>query len=337
MEVDKIVVHELIKQQKELSATVFLTTEYLEKNVKSDRLGLKLNESFSKDDITHGIFKMEANEFYYHFNEYRNSQSPAAFIEFSSIVTGELSGIISNEFWAKGGFLVFVEYSVNNTRFAGVYLIRDVEGVLFQKNEKDNTFAINTAPYIDTNKLAMGCRINIDKLENHDGNHLSLIKNGQKDISEYFFTWIGVDKPESNKEFTEKLFNIISDLKPAIDPESGEPYDINSMREFAFNSIKSSAGKTVNLRQLGFSLYGDEEILINYANENNIAIDTEFRYDNKSLSKFKKIDISRDGIRLTFSRGDIKTKIRLSEENEGQIIIESPRFADALRAQINER
>lgn len=337
MEFDKIVIHELIKLQKVLSAEVFLTNEYLERNAKSDRLGMKLNESFSKDDITHGIFKMDDNEFYYYFNQYRNNNNLGTFLEFTRTVTEELSGIIGGEYWAKGGFLVFVEYSVNSTRFVGVYLIRDVEGVLFQKNEEDNTFAINTVPYIDTNKLAMGCRINIDKVDNHDGNHLSLIKNGQKDISEYFFKWIGVDKPESNKEFTDKLFNMISDLGPAINPETGNPYDINSMREFAFNSIKSSASKTVNLRQLGYSLYGDEEILINFAHSNNIAIDTEFRYDSKSLNKFKKIDVNRDGIRLTFSRGDIKTKIRLSEENEGQIIIESPRLADALRDQINNR
>ena len=334
MDVDRIIIHELIKQQKVQEASVFLSSEYLEKNTKSDRLGFTLNNSFSKDDITHGIFKQDGNEFFYYFNEYRSNPNPESFQEFTATVTEELRGIIADEYWAKGGFLVFAEYKVNTMRFLSIYLIRDVEGVLFQKNESEHTFAINTTQYLDTNKLAMGCRINIDKFENQDSNHLSLIKKGQADISEYFFKWIGVDKPESNKEFTDRLFNIISDLPPSTNPDTNLPYDLNVMRELAYNSIKSSAEKVINLRQLGVQLYGNGEVLLDYAQQNNIAIDSEFRYDIRALGRFKKIEINRDGIRLTFSRGDAKTKIRLSEENPNQIIIESPQFAAALRAQI---
>jgi len=334
MEVNKIIIHELIKQQKIQEATVFLSSEYLAQSAKSDRLGLTLNNSFSKDDITHGIFKEEGNEFFHYFNEYRNSMQPESFLDFTRTVTEELRGIIADEYWAKGGFLVYAEYQINNTRFVSIYLIRDVEGVLFQKNESDHTFAINTTQYLDTNKLAMGCRINIDKLDNHDSNHLSLIKKGQSDISEYFFKWIGVDKPESNKEFTDKLFTIISGLPPATNPDTNLPYDLNIMRELAFNSIRSSASKVINLRQLGIQLYGDDEILIDFAQQNDITIDSEFRYDAKALGRFKKIEVNRDGIRLTFSRGDARTKVRFSEEDPSQVIIESSQFAAALRNQI---
>ncbi|GEM_PF-1115688 len=334
MDISKIIIHELIKQQKVQEASVFLSSEYLAKNAKSDRLGLTLNSSFSKDDITHGIFKEDSNEFYYHFNQYKESTDLGAFRHFTSIVTEELSGRIANEYWAKGGFLVYAEYQINSTRFVSVYLIRDVEGVLFEKNESDHTFAINTTQYLDTNKLAMGCRINIDKLENHDTNHLTLIKKGQTDISEYFTNWIGVDKPESNKEFTDRLFTIISDLPPAINPDTNLPYDLNVMRDLAFQNIKASPNKVINLRQLGLQLYGNDEIILDYVQEKQIAIDSEFRYDIRALGKFKKIEVNRDGIRLTFSRGDAKRKVKLSEENPNQIIIESPQFAAAIRAQI---
>ena len=52
------------------------------------------------------------------------------------------------------------------------------------------------------------------------------------------------------------------------------------------------------------------------------------------MRKFIQLSVNRDGISLKFSRGDSGTKVRFSEENPNQIIIESTNFANALRAEI---
>ncbi|RYY00178.1 hypothetical protein EON78_01795 [bacterium] len=335
MQLNKLIIHEIIKEQQSNDATTFMSNQLLQKNNNTERLATLLNNAFSRDDVVYGIFVQDKNEFFFQFDNYRKQVDEAAFVTFTQTVTEELEGILKNNFLSKGGFLVFTEYIVNNVNFIGVYLIRDVEGMLFQKNENAHTFAVNTTKYMDTNKLAMGCRINIDKLENHDSNHLSLIKSGQADIAEYFYKWIGVDKPESNKDYTNKLFNIISDLDLPVNPDSGNAYSLNEVRELAFNSIRSSAGKIVNLRQLSFQLYGDENKITDFVNATGVEIDSEFKYDAKALNKFKRIEANRDGIRLAFSRGDVDQRIKLSADDPEIITIKSKKLADAIKEQIS--
>ena len=337
MELKKIVIHEIIKEQKSDDAQSFLSTVLLTKENKTERLAMLLNNAFSRDDVVYGIFKQEKNEFYFRFNEYRNDGSKEAFLEFTQRVTEELEGIMKGKFMARGGFLVFAEYSVKTVNFIGVYLIRDVEGMLLEKNESAHTFAVNLTKYMDTNKLAMGCRINVNKLEDQDSNHLSLIKSGQNDISEYFYHWIGVDKPESNKDYTNRLFSIVSELPIPAHPTVGMSYNINDIRELAFNNLKSSANKTVNLRQLSFQLYGDENTIPDYVRDNDIEIDSEFKYDSKALNRFKRIEANKDGIRLAFSRGDINGKVMLSDEDPSVVILTSKKLADDLRTKINQQ
>jgi len=335
MQLNRIVIHEIIKEQHSSEAATFLSEHLLAKDLKTERLATLLNNSFSKDDVIYGIFKQNANEFYYEFERYQENLFDICFLKFTKTVTEELESILKDKFLSKGGFLVFTDYVVNNVRFFGIYLIRDVEGMLFQKNESAHSFAVNLTKYLDTNKLAMGCRINIDKLQNEDSNHLSLIKSGQSDIAEYFYNWIGVDKPESNKDFTNKLFKIISDITPPNNPDSGTAYSLNEIRELAFNSIRSSAGKVVNLRQLSFQLYGDETTIPDFVIASEMEIDSEFKYDSKALSKFKRIEANRDGIRIAFSRGDINQKVKLSNDDPELIIIKSKKLAEALKEQIN--
>lgn len=331
MNLSKIVIHEIIKEQKSIEAESFLSNEILPTDVKTIRLAITLNNAFSKDDVVYAIFRQNNNEFHFRFNEYQESLSAEDFLAFTRDMTEELESLLEDKFMSKGGFLVFSEYEVNNVNFFGIFLIRDEEGILFQKNEDDHTFAVNLTKYLNTNKLAMGCRININKLEDQDSNHLSLIKGGQADISEYFYDWIGVENKKSNKEYTDRLFSIVSNIEVPINPDTGAPYGLNEVREIAFNNIKASAGKVVNLRQLSISLYGDEDTILDYVNEHNIEIDTEFKYDSRALAKFKRIDANRDGIRLAFSRGDLNQKVSLSEDDPTVIILRSRHLADDIR------
>jgi nucleoid-associated protein YejK len=334
MAVKRVVIHEIIKEQKSKDASLFLSDELLPNEPKTERLATLLNNAFSRDDVIYGIFKQDKNEFFFKFSEYLKKPTDETFKNFTQEVTEELQGIIKDEFLSKGGFLVFTEYEVNKVSFFGIYLIRDVEGMLFHKDESAHKFDVNLTKYMDTNKLAMGCRINIDKLSNQDSNHLSLIKSGQSDISGYFYGWIGVDKPESNKAFTDKLFNIVSDIPLPINPDSGNAYNLNEVRELAYNSIRSSAGKVVNLRQLSFQLYGNESTIPDFVTANGLEIDSEFKYDSRSLTKFKRIEANRDGIRLAFSRGDINSKVKFSDDDPELITIRSKKLADAVKEQI---
>lgn len=69
----------------------------------------------------------------------------------------------------------------------------------------------------------------------------------------------------------------------------------------------------------------------NYAQEHEISIDNEFKFNKTRLKRFVRVNINKDGINLKFSRGDWNDKIKLSDEDPNIVIIESASFAKAIR------
>ena len=335
MNLTRAIIHEILKQPKVIGANSFLSESLLQVNQNTIRLAQNLNNTFSKDDNSYGNFRVSDNLFYDDFLLHQSSLNDESFLDFTRNAISQLTDSIRNILFAKGGFFVFCEYDFNTIRFIGVYLVRDVEGVLFNKDDVNRTFQINQVRYLDTNKLAMGARINIEKLTNNDHNHVTLIRNGLADISEYFVDWIGISQPESNVDFTNKLFQIVSSIERPINPETGQQYDLNEFREVTYNLIKSSPNRVVNLRDLSNSFFGDDNRLIDYAESNGYELDHEFRYDGRALNKFKRINANRDGIRLSFARGDLNQKVSLSEQDDELVTIRSKSLADSIRQQIN--
>lgn len=336
MQLTRIIIHEIIKAPQSYGATHFLSQNLLIVNDDTLRLTSKLNTAFSKDDNSYGNFNTEANDFYTLFSVYQNVLTDENFVAFSIENIKKLSDTLSRIFFAKGGFFVFCEYKVNNVSFIGVFLVRDIEGVLFNKDNQNQTFRINEIRYLDTNKLAMGARINIQKLTDGDNNHIALTKSSQADISDYFIEWIGLTRPESNADFTNKLFQIVSSIERPLNPNTNEQYALNDFREVVYNMVKASENKVVNLRELGRQIFGvnNENRLIEFAEANNYELDHEFRYDGRALNKFKRITVNRDGIRLSFARGDFERKINLSANDNELVTIRSRSLAESIRQQI---
>ena len=335
MNLTRAIIHEIIKQPQVNGANSFLSQILLPVNQNTIRLSQSLNNAFSKDDISYGNFETTNNLFYNDFMLHQNTLTDSSFIAFTQDVTTSLSVTLATTFFAKGGFFVFCEYDLNGIRFVGVYLVRDVEGVLFNRDNVNHTFQINQVRYLDTNKLAMGARVNIEKLTNSDHNHIALTKSNQTDISEYFIEWIGITRPESNADFTNKLFQLISSIDRPVNPDTGQQYDLNEFREVAYNLIKASPNKVVNLRDLSSSIFGDENRLVAFAEEHGHELDHEFRYDRRALNRFKRITANRDGIRLSFAIGDLDRKVTLSTTDADLVTIRSRSLAESIRQQIN--
>lgn len=335
MNLTRAIIHEISKQPQVNEATTFLSESLLPVSQNTIALAQSLNNSFSKDKNSYGNFIQLENPFYDNFQLHLQTLTDESFLIFTQNVINQLSETLGKTFLAKGGFFVFCEYDLNGIRFIGTYLVRDVEGVLFNKDNVNHTFQINSVRYLDTNKLAMGGRVNIEKLTDGDNNYISLTTTGQQDISEYFIEWIGVTRPETNADFTNKLFHIISSIDSPINPETGQQYQLNEFREVAYNLIKASPNRVVNLRDLSTTFYGEDNRLIDYAEANGYELDHEFRYDGRALNKFRRINAYRDGIRLSFARGDLDTKVSLSEEDSELVTIRSRSLVDSIKQQIS--
>ena len=334
MEITKIIIHEL-KKERESDQVELILSEELTPNIEASiSLVTALSETYKGDRVLYAVFdESEGKYFPEKFIEYRNSErTNQNFIDFTRLVIGNLETIIQPIAFATGGYFVFAEYLENGHNFVSVFLIRDVEGNILRKTA--NSFAIQIVEYVDTKNLAMACRINENRIILEEKNYLSFTQLRQKEISEYFKNWISIKQLESSSDYTKTLFEIISQIEPPFDPETGAEYELQTFRNLVYNYVSANPSKTVNVRELSNYFYEDENRINNYANEHNLVIDSEFRYNATELKKFIKVEINRDGINLKFSRGALNEKVRFSEENPNQVIIESEIFATALRNKV---
>lgn len=334
MILSKLIVHELKKDSGTTIANSVASNQLISIDNQSESLITALLKSYTSDKILYANFDRSPGKYFPNrFNTYKQSQrTDEDFLNFTVDTLGNLVTFIQSKTLARGGYLVFAEYLHNSITFVTIFLIRDTEGKLLKR--VDNSYEIKTIEYLDTNHLAMACRINEGKINNNESNYLSFTRLRQQDVSDYFINWISVAELESSTEFTKALYNIINNIPLPVNEETNQPYTIDEVRHMVYEIAKSNAQRNINIQTLSEQIYGTITAISNYAEENDISIDTEFRYNRNALQKFIQLSVNVDGISLKFSRGDSGTKVRFSEENPNQIIIESANFANALRTEI---
>jgi nucleoid-associated protein len=340
IEVKKIVIHEIIKTPQEKKADKYFAESLIpvDEHSNASKLVDKVNKSYDDEEIVYSSFaKTDDSNFPDLFDVYNASEkNDLDFLTFSTTTLEELRKKLGNVIPAKGGYYVYAQYTYNAEEFIGIFLIRDTEGLLFKRKKDKKGFDVDTITYMNLEKLAMACRINVTRFKKNEDRYLTLIKKNQDVISDYFYEWISTSNKESNLEYTNSLYDIISLLPPPLNTLTNKPYSIDELRKDLLAYINEKK-RDVNLRDIGETFYGDKEVIIQYAKDNNIAIDTSFKAAKKGLTKFRHININSDGIKAQFSQGDfVKRKVRFSEENENIVIIESEKFAKALRRELEE-
>lgn len=335
MNINRIAIHEIVKERQINEASAFITNACLNINTTTTDLITKLHDSYKSDSIIYALFNLAPDSFFPNqFILYNNKKADKSFLTFTQEVTKNLKNQIIHKTLAKGGFLVYVDYENGGINYLGVFLIRDAQGVVFNKDEKAGNVDIKSVTYMNTEKLVMACRINLNKFSEKDGKYLTFLRRGQAEISEYFFDWICSDQPESSKDFTESLYDIVSKMPLPINPETKLPIDINIYRQRLVNYIREK-NRFVNLRDLGKHFYDNENAFTDYRDSYLIDIDNEFRADTTTLRKFNLVDINAAGIQLKFSRGLINSgKIKIGQGE--QIIIRSKELQEELRKELEK-
>lgn len=327
MNIQRIIVHEVQKEPNRRDTEIVLSDQLIPITQESRRLVETLTKSYNSDKIIYAVFNLDASSYfpnrYDQYLEIEDSDD-SDFINLTKEQISAIKSFISLKNFAKGGYFLFTEYESNGVQFYGIFLLRDTAGNTLKR--VGNTFEVNSVEYLDTNHLAMAFRLNVPNYSDENGNYISFTKRNQPDVSDYFTDWICATKLESSTEFTERLYEIINNIPLPVNPNTSEQYSIDEVRNMVYEHARSNGQKNINLISLSDHIYGDDSIIQNYATANAIEIDTEFRFDRNALRKFIQLSINVDGIRLNFSRNDLGTKVRRSEDNPNAIIIESELF-----------
>jgi len=330
----KIIVHEVIKEPRTTGSKSFTTKELLPLNESSVFFIQQLNRSFSRDNINYGTFKTESQseKFRDEFKVlHENQYSEPKFIDFTVKLTEELSTLMTGIVGAKGGYLVYAEYTSMNVKYIAVYFVRDTERVLLQRD--GDKFNVSKIENVDTDQLAMASRIVVEKYDKSVHGYLQFIKNRQERVSDYFLRWIAAHHTINSRELTDKFVEILEALGVGY-KEDGEKYEsIDDFHKAVTTYVNGHPNNMINLRDIGTQFYKDEEKLTKYAQDHEMDLDTEFRSNQTGLRKLYRLEFTHSSLVVKFSRGDWSRKtVKIVSD---QVVISDKKLADKILAEFS--
>lgn len=338
-QVKQIVIHELIKGPESPEARLFLSKDLLPVDEQSSDLIERLNLSFEqRSETLQGYFASpEDTLFPGYFQVLVDADFGAeATLHFSRETMQALQLSLQGITGAKGGYLVYSLYQFLGTSYLGIFMIRDAEGIVFEKQDEAAAFRILPTTYLNTERLAMAGRINIDQFLMGNQRCLELIKyaRSQKTISEYFQNWMGLDRPESSRELTQTFLEVVNELPLPEKPESHQKMGEDEFRAEVLQFALRNPQKTINIEQFEKEFYGEQPTLRNYAREQEIPLEDTFRYDQQAMKNYYNYRTSADGISLSFNFGHYH---RRQIEIEGDtVVIRSEALVQRLLAQLEQ-
>ncbi|MCX6154081.1 MAG: hypothetical protein NT007_07975 [Candidatus Kapabacteria bacterium] len=334
------IIHELKKDQAAQQGDKRLSTNLLNLDDKNIEFIIKLNDLFANHvyNYTHAIFdKEEKQVFPKKFKEFYDNQNQERFKKFTIEIMDKLVDEVKNT-RAKGGYIVFAKYIISQKSIFSICMLRETNGFTFTE-DKSNNINPTSVEHLDLDKLTMACQIDLNKYEINKEKYLKFTKNTKmSDVSDYFYKWIAIDftsKSES-KICNEKLIDIINNISlPIIE---GNELSRDDFRKKSLEYINSRPDNLISLQSLGEHFYIDNpQSFFDYATENQIEIDTEFRKHPQTLKKLWKFDTEIDNIRLGFRYDDYrKGKIKLDPTDKSKITITSEKLVERIRAEIDE-
>jgi len=335
MEIHHLIVHELIKEPQENEAQLFLSKACLPPEERAHQLIGKLNQTFDqKSDTLLGYFSAPEDALfpgYFHLLAEANF-TEEAFLSFSRETMQALQLSLQGITGAKGGYLVYTYYTVGERQLLGIFLVRDTEGIVFDKH--DESFDLRAITHLNTDRLAMAGRIDLHAWQNGQKRCLELIKhtNSQRTISEYFTNWIGLDRPASSRELTHSFLDMVEQLPPPSDAETGAPVPKEVFQEQVMNYAMNNPQKTISVQAFDQEFYNNQPTAQTYAQEQDLPLEDEFRFDQGTLKRHFQVRLSADSLRLQFNRSDYQEGLVRIEGDE--IIISSPELVQSLREKL---
>jgi nucleoid-associated protein len=337
MNVTKLVIHEIEKRQGIQEAHLTLSKKLIVNNNRTLKLVEQLNKSFTIESkvVRTEFEEKERHKFKRDLDVFLENYGESDFLEFSASTIDELASLMRISPFAVGGYYVYANYTNLGREYFAVFIIRDAERLLFRRNQDDTGFVIDETKIVDTNKLAMACRIDLEKYSNDDIRYLHFTNYNQRDISEYFIQWIEASLVDKSKEDTVELLSILKNVDLPVDPETEEEYEEDKFRTKIFDHVNST-GKVVRLRELGANFWDDENFLLNYVEEHDIEINNEFRAIGSVLNRLKKYEIASGNLKVSFKQSDLNERNLRPGDGVNTIIIESAALRNKLDDLLND-
>ena len=329
------VVHELLKEAGNTSASVHYSQALLPLSPDLSALVAKLNRSFGGSRVINARFDESPGKLFpQKFADYQaGPMRDADFLEYSRQVLGHLETVIQGKTGAKGGYLLLADYDDAEGSRHAVFLIRNTTGRTFRRTRTG--FDIEPVTHLDTEQLAMACRIDISRFRKTAPSYLELTHRSETEVSAYFSDWIGAEETVSARDMTQSLHDLLGSVALPVDAETGEMASQAATFERAYEHVRASPSKVVDIEALSEELYGSPAVLAKAAQDQGIALEPSFRYDAGALRGLVQMRASAEGIDLRFPRTALEDGLIYTEgEGHGiRLVIASAELVEQILGQ----
>jgi nucleoid-associated protein YejK len=330
------IVHELKKQPELAEADLLLSAETLPITEQSVELIGRLDETFErKADLLQGFLIAPDEGLFpaYYQNWLEAGRKRDSFVDFSrrtmEVLRDKLQGVVG----AKGGYLLFADYTMDEHRMLGIYLIRNKEGMIFYADEADDTLKLQTTAYLDLQHLAMAARLLVGP-----GRNVQMIRHArtQSSISQYFTDWVGIDRPETSAELTQNFLELVEELPVPKDRETGFAMNEGEFEKALVQYAAKAPQQTIRVPDFDRHFYGNEAPLRDMLAEREHDMDEGFRVDRRALRNQFYLRAGAGGISLSCTKDHLRNGQVHIDEARGTVTINSEELASLLLDQYGE-
>ena len=332
MNLTHCIVHEIEKEAGESTARAHYSESLLPVTDDLRSLVEKLARGFGASRLTNARFDGSPGKLFpQKFGDYvRGVSSDQGFLEYSRQAVGHLETVIQGKSGAKGGYLLMCAYDDAEGHRHGVFLLRNTVGRIFHRTA--GGFEIEPVLHLDTDNLAMACRIDVGRFRQNAGAYLELTHRSESEVSAYFSDWIGAEATQSSRELTASLQDLLGSIE-VLDEESGEVASQAQTFERAYEHVRANPSKVVDIHELSQELYGSPARIEEAAQSRGIELETEFRYNPAALKELVQLRAQGDGLDLKYPRAALEDGVMYIEEGDGgglRVVIESEALARAI-------
>lgn len=225
---------------------------------------------------------------------------------------------------STGGFLTIIDYVMNDEQNLMVVLIKNVKGIGITDN-----LELEEIDTLDIDKLHFAANININRwLNNPDDKKLHYLsflkgKNRRDTVVGYFKSFLGIDEDAYNDpaKHTEQIVAAVNNYCEKHKTEDEALASRRSIRDWS--EAKAAKEETITIREIANQLEpADPQNFIDYLNENEIEIPSEFEPVKAKLTKLVKWKVSGPNkeYTLTFDQEALENKT-IYLDKQGHIVI----------------
>ena len=298
MELKRMIVHKVEKEQHANIATVSKRDTLLANNELAQKFVSEVNKAYKKTTSNKGYGVFNTGDQHYRFQiflrDYLQNATDEEFINFSKLAVDELKAEMVKRPASTGGNLFLIHYTDDEEEVISVIILSDKLAYILNAN-LDLSGEIN----LDTDKINMAAMIKINLLDNNeDKPYLSFVQ-GKKQITNYFTDFIGCTTYQDSAASTALMVTAVEKYMVA------QEYSRTRQKEVEDNLVEYfESNEEVDIETIANYVNPEApDSFLEYIEP--FEINTEFQPKRQQYKRFIKIEYKDKNLTLVFSK-DLK-------------------------------